>query len=281
MSKPATTPSRRHRLEVRVHTRPRRAHPASGGSGGHNGHRVRARHGDVARQARCTTTPGSGSVERSVRSLHRRTRQARQTGARTRQAVQAKSETPGGVNLAGLRLERLSSDHDIAAFDSGNDELDGWLQRHALAAQQMDSARTFVLVRDTRVVGYFSLTMGSVLREDAPAKLVRGLPAYPVGMVLLRATRDRRLRAGRRTRRTSAHRGAAQSRRRQRSCCGAARRCRRHRRRSRGVLPTPWVRPRAWARVPALPENEGHPSELAVGDNRPRPRRGLAITQSS
>jgi len=27
--------------------------------------------------------------------------------------------------------------------------------------------------------------MGSVLRADAPAKLVRGLPAYPIGMVLL------------------------------------------------------------------------------------------------
>lgn len=27
--------------------------------------------------------------------------------------------------------------------------------------------------------------MGSVLRAEAPAKLVRGLPAYPVGMVLL------------------------------------------------------------------------------------------------
>jgi GNAT superfamily N-acetyltransferase len=89
------------------------------------------------------------------------------------------------VSLAGLRLERLAAHHDTASFDSGNDELDGWLQRHALPAQQMDSGRTFVLVRGERVVGYFSLTMGSVLREDAPAKLVRGLPAYPVGMVLL------------------------------------------------------------------------------------------------
>jgi predicted N-acetyltransferase YhbS len=43
------------------------------------------------------------------------------------------------------------------------------------------------------VVGYFSLTMGSVLRQDAPAKLVRGLPAYPVGMVLVaRLAVDRR-----------------------------------------------------------------------------------------
>src|SRR5438093_4345112 len=35
--------------------------------------------------------------------------------------------------------------------------------------------------------------MGSVLRADAPAKLVHGLPAYPVGMVLLaRLAVDRR-----------------------------------------------------------------------------------------
>ncbi|MGH3117252.1 MAG: GNAT family N-acetyltransferase [Gaiellales bacterium] len=86
---------------------------------------------------------------------------------------------------AGLRLERLDAHHDLTEFDSGNDDLDGWLKRHGLAAQQMDSARTFVLMKQDRVVGYFSLTMGSVLRQDAPAKLVRGLPAYPLGMVLL------------------------------------------------------------------------------------------------
>lgn len=85
----------------------------------------------------------------------------------------------------GLRIERLAEHHDLTAFDSGNEDLDGWLRRHALAAQAMDSARTFVLTRGGRVVGYFSLTMGSVLRHDAPAKLVRGLPAYPVSMVLL------------------------------------------------------------------------------------------------
>ena len=91
-----------------------------------------------------------------------------------------------------VRLERFGPDHDLGAFDSGNAELDDWLRRHGLAAQQMDSARTFVITRN-RVVGYFSLTMGSVLRADAPAKLVRGLPAYPIGMVLLaRLAVDRR-----------------------------------------------------------------------------------------
>lgn len=84
-----------------------------------------------------------------------------------------------------LRIGRLGAHHDLSTFQSGNAGLDGWLRRHALAAQEMDSARTFLLIGDERIMGYSSLTMGSVLRTDAPAKLVRGLPAYPVGMVLL------------------------------------------------------------------------------------------------
>ena len=94
------------------------------------------------------------------------------------------------MNPPSLRLEHLGAHHDVTGFASGKEGLDSWLHRHALAAQQMDSARTFLLVHGgegakNRVVGYFSLTMGSVLRAEAPPKLVRGLPAYPVGMVLL------------------------------------------------------------------------------------------------
>ncbi len=84
-----------------------------------------------------------------------------------------------------LRLERLQTDHELGGFGCGVDELDGWLARHAPTAQQMDSARTFVVVGAGRVVGYTSLTMGSARRADAPARLVGGLPAYPVGMVLI------------------------------------------------------------------------------------------------
>jgi GNAT superfamily N-acetyltransferase len=97
------------------------------------------------------------------------------------------------VSQGRLRLERLSRDHDVSGFESGSEELDDWLHQHALAAQEMDTARTFLLLRGRRVVGYFSLTMGSVLREEAPARLVRGMPGYPVGMVLLaRLAVDRR-----------------------------------------------------------------------------------------
>lgn len=57
------------------------------------------------------------------------------------------------MNPTPVRVDLLTTDHDLTAFACGNDELDGWLQRHALAAHQMDSARTFVLVGDGRVLG--------------------------------------------------------------------------------------------------------------------------------
>ncbi len=98
------------------------------------------------------------------------------------------------MTVGRFRLARLDARHQLDRFDSGNDALDTWLKRHAPAAQQMDTARTFLLLSvEDEVLGYFSLTMGSVLRQDVPARLVRGLPSYPVGMVLLaRLAVDRR-----------------------------------------------------------------------------------------
>lgn len=83
------------------------------------------------------------------------------------------------------RIEPLSDRHRPDGFSSGKPVLDDWLRRHARQADAMDSARTFVLVEAEVVLGYFSLTMGSVRRNDAPKRLVRGLPGYPVGTVLL------------------------------------------------------------------------------------------------
>jgi GNAT superfamily N-acetyltransferase len=83
-------------------------------------------------------------------------------------------------------VERLRPDHNVAQFMSGRAELDDWLRRYALDSDRRDLARTFVVCRrSSRVVGYYSLTMGSVRVAKAPAKLVRGLPRYPIGMVLL------------------------------------------------------------------------------------------------
>jgi GNAT superfamily N-acetyltransferase len=83
------------------------------------------------------------------------------------------------------KLVPLAAEHDVSPFDCGKPELDKWLSDYALASQRADLARTWVLVEDHRVIGYICLVMGHVRAEDAPQKLVRGAPGYPVGMVLL------------------------------------------------------------------------------------------------
>ena len=85
-----------------------------------------------------------------------------------------------------MQVERLDDTHDRSSFRCGVAALDTWFADHALAAQRQDTARTFVLVGDGhRIVGYYSLTMGSVERAGAPPRLVRGLPRFPVPIVLL------------------------------------------------------------------------------------------------
>lgn len=82
-------------------------------------------------------------------------------------------------------IENLTKDHDTSAFHSGKLALDDWLRRFALTNQQSDSARTYVLHRSGRVVGYYSLSAGSVRREESPARVVKGLAQHPIGVILL------------------------------------------------------------------------------------------------
>jgi GNAT superfamily N-acetyltransferase len=85
-----------------------------------------------------------------------------------------------------VRVERLGEHHDLGAFECGVKALDDWLRAHALDNQRRNLSRTFVLVDDNGLVaGYYSLTMGGVLREALPVRYGRGLPRYEIGMVLL------------------------------------------------------------------------------------------------
>ena len=93
-----------------------------------------------------------------------------------------------------MRIERLAEHHLRAAFESGNEVLDIWFRQHAYVAQRQDTARSFVLIDDyEQIVGYYSLAMGGVESIDAPRRLTRGLPRFPVPIVLLaRLAVDRR-----------------------------------------------------------------------------------------
>jgi GNAT superfamily N-acetyltransferase len=91
---------------------------------------------------------------------------------------------PGSLRPPYL-VEPLKKDHQLDAFDCGRVSLNDWLRKYALANQQADSARTYVLTLLGNVAGYYSLTAGSVAKEEAPARIAKGLAKHPIGVVLL------------------------------------------------------------------------------------------------
>lgn len=91
---------------------------------------------------------------------------------------------PGGAGSLSP-VARLTARHDVTGFDCGVESLNTWLKRFALANQLNDSAQTFVAHKDNAIVGYYSLTAGSVQPERATARTARGLARHPIGVILL------------------------------------------------------------------------------------------------
>ena len=94
--------------------------------------------------------------------------------------------------------EALSPVHKLSAqdltdpFDCGREELDRFLKKFALANQAANAAQTYVTSRANRVVGYYSLAVGSVQPEKSPQRAVKGLARHPVPvMILARLAVDR------------------------------------------------------------------------------------------
>ena len=86
--------------------------------------------------------------------------------------------------------ERLSSDHDLSAFNSGNAVLDDWLRRRAHRNQERGGARTYVICAGKRVVGYYALAAGAVAQAEATGRARRNMPDPVPVMVLGRLAID-------------------------------------------------------------------------------------------
>lgn len=82
-------------------------------------------------------------------------------------------------------VEKLSKTHELIGFDCGKSSLNAWLRRYARQNQAADTAQTYVVHRANRVVGYFSLAYGNVLREETPERIAKGLARHPVPVILL------------------------------------------------------------------------------------------------
>ena len=86
--------------------------------------------------------------------------------------------------------EPIKPTHDVEAFDCGNPTLNDWLKKRAKTSETSGASRTYVVCSENKVVGYYCLATGSVIRNDAPGKIRRNMPEPIPVMVLGRLAVD-------------------------------------------------------------------------------------------
>jgi GNAT superfamily N-acetyltransferase len=84
-----------------------------------------------------------------------------------------------------LHIEKLHRSHAVDQFTCGQPELDRFLIRRALQAQQANSSQTYVAVNDNEVVGFYTIVAGEVQHVEAPERVVKGMPRHPIPLLVL------------------------------------------------------------------------------------------------
>lgn len=79
-------------------------------------------------------------------------------------------------------VELLSKRHKRDTFESGEPAIDDFLRRYARQNQDENIGRTFVAIEEgsSEVVGFYTLTVASVGREQFDEALVKRVPRYPL-----------------------------------------------------------------------------------------------------
>ena len=87
--------------------------------------------------------------------------------------------------MTGYSQPRAIREKDtLAGFDCGEPSLNQYLEKRALANHVQGASNCFVTCRDGRVVGYYALAAGAVMRQNAPGRITRNMPES-VPVVLL------------------------------------------------------------------------------------------------
>ncbi len=79
----------------------------------------------------------------------------------------------------------LSDRHVLTEFESGEQALDQWIQKHARSAIEARSAQVFVVCDGEQVVGYSALATSAILYRELPSSQRSGLARHPVPTLLL------------------------------------------------------------------------------------------------
>jgi GNAT superfamily N-acetyltransferase len=85
---------------------------------------------------------------------------------------------------------KLDATHQLEQFDCGETDLNQWLQKQAVKSELDGAARTYVVCDDDKVVAYYCLAGGSIVRHDAPGAVRRNMPDPIPVMVIGRLAVD-------------------------------------------------------------------------------------------
>ena len=87
--------------------------------------------------------------------------------------------------MALVVVELLTKAHDRKGFDCGVETLNDFLRTRARKHAEQGISVTWVAVEegDRKILGFVTLTMGSVSYEDASPSVVKGLPRYPIPLL--------------------------------------------------------------------------------------------------
>lgn len=84
-----------------------------------------------------------------------------------------------------LQITKLSAAHDLTSFDCGNEALNRFIVLYASQGQKAGISQTYVASTGSEIAGYHTLVVGQVAYDDAPDRLSKGLPRYPVPAIIL------------------------------------------------------------------------------------------------
>ena len=87
--------------------------------------------------------------------------------------------------MADLRIAKLTREHNVDAFDCGQEALNRFLIRYAFQNQQAGASQTYLALANDEIAGFYTLVVGQVEYTDAPARLTKGLARHPVPIMLL------------------------------------------------------------------------------------------------
>ncbi|EMB16495.1 GNAT family N-acetyltransferase [Rhodopirellula europaea] len=86
----------------------------------------------------------------------------------------------------GWRIELLTKSHNRRAFQSGQEQVDGWLKRSALQSQKKHLSSTKVLLdEDGQIIGYYTLASSQVDFSDLPTEVAKSLPQRQLPVAVL------------------------------------------------------------------------------------------------